>query len=239
MQAEAITFDVGHTILFPFPSLGHVYAHSAAAHGITISPDVAEDRFTRAWKQVQHEHDGLIYGTNHDHARRFWAKVIDSVFKGDDVSPAQRHSVLHDLYEVFSSPSVWRIDDTWQAVIHYCRQAGIRVGLISNWDLRLRRILSGMGILDSVDAVVISAEVGIEKPNPEIFEIALKKLETSPALTLHVGDTWRDDVEGAVSVGIRPVWLNPHGHPAPDGSADGHDEIRSLSELPRLLSQPC
>jgi putative hydrolase of the HAD superfamily len=80
-----------------------------------------------------------------------------------------------------------------------------------------------------VGVVVDSAVVGVAKPDPAIFGIALDALGVPASGTvLHVGDSLRYDVAGALAAGLEPVHLDPHGFcPAPDG----HPHIRSLAEL--------
>ena len=70
-----------------------------------------------------------------------------------------------------------------------------------------RAVLAEAGLLTHFDAVVVSMDVGIRKPRPEIFRAALEALGADPGETLHVGDSLDADVAGAAELGIRPVWL--------------------------------
>jgi len=84
-----------------------------------------------------------------------------------------------------------------------------------------------------VGVVVDSAVVGVAKPDPAIFGIALEALGVPASGTvLHVGDSLRYDVAGALAAGLEPVHLDPHGFcPAPDG----HRHVRTLAELAQYL----
>ena len=84
-----------------------------------------------------------------------------------------------------------------------------------------------------VGIVIDSAVVGVAKPDPAIFYLALDALRVPPGRTvLHVGDSLRYDVAGALAAGLQPVHLDPYGFcPAPDG----HPHIRSLADLPLLI----
>src|SRR5207248_6567894 len=79
-----------------------------------------------------------------------------------------------------------------------------------------------------VDALVVSEEAGVLKPDPAIFQIALARLGADAAHAVMVGDSWAADVAGARAAGIRAIWFNPSGKPIP---ADPPDvaEIRALS----------
>jgi putative hydrolase of the HAD superfamily len=110
------------------------------------------------------------------------------------------------------------------------RERGITVVIASNWDCSLPEWLAPTGILDLVDGVVTSAEVGAAKPSPRVFERALGIAGVEPGEALHVGDKVDNDVEGAAAAGVRAVLLQREGDPPP-----GVESIRSLRELPALL----
>ena len=129
---------------------------------------------------------------------------------------------------------------------------GLPMGVVSNSDGTVEAELRRLGICHASDGhepaaaiegggvrvgvVVDSAVVGVSKPDPAIFRIALDALGVPPSRTvLHVGDSLRYDVTGALAAGLQPVHLDPNGFcPAPDG----HRHIRALAELAGILSGP-
>lgn len=76
------------------------------------------------------------------------------------------------------------------------------------------------GLAQYVDALVVSEEAGVPKPDPEIFRQALQAVRVSPAEAVMVGDSWTADVAGAHAAGIVPIWFNPRGLPAPDSPGE-------------------
>lgn len=113
-----------------------------------------------------------------------------------------------------------------------------RLGLVSNaqW-LFTRPELQQLGLGPFFDPVVVSSEVGVRKPGPEIFERALGGAGATPSATLHVGDDPYADVGGAAAMGMRTCLVGPAArHPelavAPDLRAD------SVADLPALLLDP-
>jgi HAD superfamily hydrolase (TIGR01493 family) len=80
--------------------------------------------------------------------------------------------------------------------------AGLRLAVVSNWDVGLHDHLARLGLDDLVDAVVTSAEAGAPKPAPQVFELALARLGVSAARAVHVGDA-AADAEGARAAGLR------------------------------------
>jgi putative hydrolase of the HAD superfamily len=110
------------------------------------------------------------------------------------------------------------------------RERGVALVVASNWDCSLPDWLAPTGILDLVDGVVTSAEVGEAKPSPRVFERALAVARVAPGEALHVGDKVDNDVQGAAAAGVRAVLLQREGDPPA-----GVKSIRSLSELVALL----
>jgi putative hydrolase of the HAD superfamily len=109
------------------------------------------------------------------------------------------------------------------------RAGGIKLVIASNWDCSLPDWLEPLGLLELVDAVVTSADVGAAKPDPALFRHALEQAGAPPAQAVHVGDSLDNDVAGARAAGIRPLLLVRHGEPPPDV-----ESLRSLAELPSL-----
>ena len=75
------------------------------------------------------------------------------------------------------------------------------------------------GIRDHVDALVVSEEAGVAKPDPAIFRVALARLGASAEQAVMIGDSWHADITGALAAGIRAVWFNPQRRPCPDRDA--------------------
>ncbi|MBI4236702.1 MAG: HAD family hydrolase [Chloroflexi bacterium] len=110
---------------------------------------------------------------------------------------------------------------------------GYRMGLLSNMDDDLDRIVGELGLGGYLDFTVTSRQVGAAKPHPPLFLEALRRVSARPEEAVHVGDQYHGDVMGARGVGIRPVLLDR------EGFQDDLEEcpiIRSLAELPDLLT---
>jgi HAD superfamily hydrolase (TIGR01549 family) len=112
-----------------------------------------------------------------------------------------------------------------------------RLGLLSNFDDAQcgREVLDDTGVAELFEAVIISAEVRLRKPDPRIFRRMLATLELAPHEVLYVGDTPRDDVWGACQVGIPTVWISKGAAALPEGIPQPRFIINELSELPRVL----
>lgn len=102
------------------------------------------------------------------------------------------------------------------------RERDLRLVVVSNWDCSLPRVLERCGLRELLDGVVSSAVAGSRKPDPAIFEPALKLAECEPDEALHVGDTPEEDVAGARAAGIRSLLI---------ARAGNEGEISSLREI--------
>lgn len=214
----AVTFDVGHTLIEPRVSVGEVYAEVAAKHGCTnLSPVELERRF----------HAALLARGNAVNTGADWARIVDDTFASLVAKPPSE-TFFPELFERFARPSAWRIfDDVWPTLDELARR-GVRLGVISNWDDRLRPLLAALGLATRFEAVVISCEAGCVKPAREIFERAARLFQLPPAEIFHVGDSLEADVRGARAAGFQAAQVTRGVVPDLDG-------IVSLEDLPRLI----
>jgi putative hydrolase of the HAD superfamily len=98
-----------------------------------------------------------------------------------------------------------------------------------------REKLDASGLADRFDAVVVSGDIGKGKPDPAMFAAALRALGAEPGEAVMVGDSLRNDVDGALAAGLRAVWVNRAGAPLPIGRGE-LIEIRDLAGLSGVLA---
>jgi putative hydrolase of the HAD superfamily len=216
---QAVTFDVGGTLIAPHPSVGARYAQAALGHdGTSIPATILDQRFREIWGRQQ----------PFQHSRDNWAKLVDEVF--DElvkVPPSQ--SFFPGLYAEFATASAWRTFEDVIPTFEALAGEGLDLGIISNWDERLRPLLRELRLDRYFDCVVISCEAGFTKPSRVVFEEALRQLGRPADEVLHVGDGFREDYTGARDAGFHALHLYR------DAPASDH-QLRSLSELPHRLA---
>lgn len=111
------------------------------------------------------------------------------------------------LYEHFATAKPWFIyPDVWQA-LRYWRDRGIELGVLSNFDTRIHTVLPALQLSEFFQSVTISTEIGAAKPDPRVFKAALDKHNCSAETAWHIGDSFREDYEGARAAGLRAIWL--------------------------------
>jgi putative hydrolase of the HAD superfamily len=202
---HAISLDVGGTLIDPHPSVGHVYAAVAAEHGLHRDPAALNRHFARAWK----EKTGFVY------SRSCWQRLVCRTFELEPVP------FFDALYQRFTRPQAWRLHPDVLPALRTLRAAGFKLGVLSNWDERLRPLLSLLGLGQFLHTVVVSCETAWQKPAPEIFHLAAERMGVPPGQLLHVGDSWREDLEGARAAGAHALWLRRGPGPGEEAGSGG------------------
>jgi len=162
-----------------------------------------------------------------------WSTYVDTILSqvdlaGDPELPRLRAR----FFEVHQAEHLWRhVLPGTAATLARIRRRGFRLGVVSNSDGRVPQLLEDVGLAEPFEVIVDSQLVGVEKPDPRIFEIALERLAASPESAIYVGDYRDVDVVGARRAGLRPVLLDPL------ELEDGTDfpVIRRLEELEELI----
>jgi len=140
------------------------------------------------------------------------AAYLETLFLKAGIAAGRMEEVRRCLYRMHGERHLWcSVADGTGAALDRLRQAGLRLGIISNSDGRVAAALEAAGLRHHFDVVVDSALVGVEKPDPAIFRAALEALEVAPAEALYVGDLYEVDVLGARAAGMEAVLLAPAG----------------------------
>jgi putative hydrolase of the HAD superfamily len=192
----AVTLDVGGTLIRPSPGVGEIYARIAGEYGVEgISPDILDQRFLSVWQNLK----------NFNYTREDWSTLVAQVFAG--LTPIPSQIFFGALYSYFAEAEAWHVFGDVFPALDKLAAAGVRLGIISNWDERLRPLLNQLQLDRYFEAIVISSEIGFHKPSPVIFEYAAQKLGLRPAALLHVGDSAELDAEAARRAGFHAVEL--------------------------------
>ena len=162
-----------------------------------------------------------------------WRDYFRFLLSRVGADPGWTEEVIDVLWDAHHRFGLWTvaIEGAVEAV-RAVREAGYRVGVVSNAEGRVEQDLKAAGFDGLLETVVDSHVVGVEKPDPRIFAIALERLAAEPSSTVFVGDVPAVDVEGARAAGISPILLDRHDL-YPDAAAP---RLRALEELPGFLA---
>ena len=226
---RAVFFDAGATLLHPSPPVEEVYAREFSTGGARFSDEEISRALTRAWEEVHAQGPGDRY----DGVRgepEFWRTFLGRVrghLDGGTVPP----EAFARLSAHFRDPISWRIYDDVLGALDALEARGLLLAVVSNWDSHLPALLDGLELTRRFRAISVSAIEGTGKPEPEIFLRTCARLSVSPAETVHVGDSPREDYDGARAAGLAALLLDREGRHA--GVAR---RIASLAELPAILA---
>lgn len=227
-RVTAVTLDVGGVLTLP-PIL-----ETLARHGVRLT---AEELLVAHHRGVSVEDQQLAATPDAPDAvssarRAMWEEVADA----SGAHGSARDAVIEALADVAATGAPWRVVVPGAtSVVDELSAAGIAVAIVSNSDGTVEQQLADLGICrvgapGGVAAVVDSAVVGVRKPDPAIFRVALDALGTEREATAHVGDTVAFDVRAAEAAGLVPVHFD-----ASRRCSGDHVHVVSLGELPEVL----
>ncbi len=236
MTADAVIFDFYGTLARATAWDGP--QEVLARHGVTIEPDTARALYSDDVDGTEHH----VHSASRDHYVAWQRERTLRFLHRCAVPPALFDVVLDDIRTANASRMLEAYEEA-PRVLAELREAGVAVGICSNWDWDLAEAVDDAGLSGAVDLVISSAWVGARKPHPLIYDHTIREMGIDPARTVFVGDTWGPDVEGPLAAGMSPVYLRRAGHwpdhtcPHPDpGAADGVPVLADLTGVPGLTS---
>lgn len=232
-EIRGVFFDVfGTLILYPEGKRLEVqFSEQAARLGLSISPEEFVGAFPvlREHIRLKALWDPSFAKMKKAERRAFWEYLYAQLLRLVGVKRnIEKHAAGMFVEYIFDSGFVLNPE---APVLLQALRPHFTLGIISNAPTRLREILDRENLSSLVDVVVISSEVGAEKPDPEIFKIALEKAGITPSEAVYVGDSLMVDVAGAKRVGMTPILLDKEHH----HKNVTCQRISSLLELQKLL----
>jgi len=227
---RVVFFDAAETLFHVNGSVAEIYLRHAVQFGYPARPE-STALITEAFRRAFHDAPPPVFAATEsahikDSERLWWFDVVHNVFYR--VGMFERFDEFFEhVFDVFADPVSWKLFPEVLPTLRELRNQGLELGIVSNFDSRLFNVLRGLGIADLFDTITISSLAHAAKPSPKIFEMALEQHAVEPGEAMHVGDSVRDDVEGATKAGLLAVLLGRHGKPAPPGIP----AIRTLDEL--------
>jgi putative hydrolase of the HAD superfamily len=225
-EIQVVFFDVGGTLVELNSSVGDIYGRFARRYGIDRDPVAMTDAFSRSFRGQlplafpRGTPEDELHGLERDWWRRLLLEVVPGFPEFDDF--------FSEVYEFFRGREAWRLFDDVIPTLVELKNRGLRLAIISNYDSRIDDLLRGFELERYFDGVHISSRSGAAKPDRDIFLSALRYHQAEPQAALHIGDSLREDVEGASAAGMRAVLIDRN-----NGSASNNEVIRicRLDEL--------
>ncbi|XP_062929921.1 haloacid dehalogenase-like hydrolase domain-containing protein 3 [Mobula hypostoma] len=202
MRPQLLTWDVKGTLLRVRHSVGELYSSEAKLHGIQLEARALDKSFLAAL-QMQ---DKLFPNYGQDQglsSQQWWIDVVKKTFCHCGVSNEQVLSPMAvNLYRQFCSAGNWQVFSDVENTLVHCRNLGISMAVISNFDRRLEKILTNCNLRQYFKFVLTSEDVGTAKPDQRIFAAALSLAQVEPKQAMHIGDDVGMDYLAARAIGM-------------------------------------
>ncbi len=202
---RGVLLDAVGTLIDPLPSVSDAYRAAAARQGVELPREEIRRRFYAAFTTDESDEQRGPLSTSEEVERRRWCRIVHQVMP--EIPDPDRAFV--ELWEHFERPASWRTFPDVAPALSRLRESGIRYRIASNFDGRLRSVISGLPELaDHRDELVISSEVGYRKPHANFYLAGCELLELAPSDVLCVGDDPENDVRGPRSAGFRALLVD-------------------------------
>jgi HAD superfamily hydrolase (TIGR01549 family) len=237
-MTRAVCFDVDFTLIYPGPTFqGEGYQRFCARHGLDVDPAAFGPAVAAASALLDERQDHVF-----DPA--LFIDYIRQIIGYMGGAGPGLLACASEIYDEWALNQHFSLYDDAAPVLTELARSGIRLGLISNTHRCLTSFQEHFDLDGLITAAVSSSEHGYNKPHPSIFRTALRLLQVPADEAVMVGDNMKQDIEGALGVGMRAVLVCRSGGPgrtlnpaceAANAARGDVPVIRSLRELPRLL----
>lgn len=234
-NVAAVFFDAAGTLFHPREPVGRTYARLARQFGLNAAEDAVTDGFRRAFGAAP----GLAFGPGREHGelrrleREWWRRRVEETFAPIGAF-ADFDAYFAALFAYFAAPGHWIADLEAAPALKRLKKDGLKLGVISNFDHRLYRILDGLDLTHYFDSITISSEAGFAKPRRELYDAALSRAGVAAKHAMHIGDSEDLDFAPAAAIGMAAVLIDPARQHAGPLIAGRTARIRSLASVPEV-----
>lgn len=208
---RAVFFDAGNTLLrMNYADI----ASELGRHGVSATPEAVQRAEWQARVRLDEDVFARSFPDVSTESRSIAGRYVGLLLEALGVTDAGVVAALAEWRRGYNPPvGLWNTADPHAAAaLHLVRGAGLRAGVISNSNGSVRSILQTLGLASHLDFVLDSFEVGVEKPDPRIFTLAIERAGVVPGEAVYIGDLYTVDVRGARATGMDAILLDPGGH---------------------------
>lgn len=232
-----VLFDAGHTLIHDATPAAEIAHAALQASGVSAPVARVAEAMEAAMAQVATQWHHGDWWLTESSVKQLFTEAYQAHLRhlpelGDDLRKTRE--VAHRIYDTYQDPVHWRAFADVLPALRSLRAAGVRMGVVSDWGHGLEAILLELELGAFLEFLVASARVGVGKPDPRVFELALARIDARPEQCVYIGDTYVKDVMGARAAGIAAVLLDRGGAMPPLDCPT----VRDLHELLLLLDVP-
>lgn len=231
---KAVIFDVGGTLLRPKEPYNDTVLNVVRSAGVDVTAEelhrAVQPATDELWRRTGRDLD--LWANDHT-IREFWTLYYDIILEELGVSEAERPSIAERLYRVYQQHEHWQTYPEAEEVLQRLHDEGYTLGVVSDWQTTLLKILDHLELTRYFQFVVVSAIVKTGKPTPSMFREAVRRAGVDAHEAVFVGDLYVTDIVGSRAAGMHPVLVDRSRTPAPVDC----DLIRDLRGLFPLLER--
>jgi HAD superfamily hydrolase (TIGR01549 family) len=221
---KAVLFDFYNTLASYYPPREDIYINSCRELGITVEAKALFTSLAAADIFYRNENSrSPIDGKTPEEKINFYVDYVTRIIGGAGAE-ISRDAALQILAKIREYKWEFKVYDDTLSTLKTLKKRGLTLGLISNVAQDMETTYTKLGLQPYLNFKVTSAEVGYDKPRPEIFLVALKKAAVKPGEALYVGDQYQIDVVGARGVGIKALLI------------DRNNYFPDITDCPRMHS---
>jgi putative hydrolase of the HAD superfamily len=210
-SVELLCLDAGNTVIFldheRLAQLSTAHGHAVTREQLILAEGIAKRHA---------EDDSLVdfeWTERHLPGARGWGKMVGTILHLAGFPRELLPKTIAAIWIEHVAFNLWcLVPDGLKDALFELREAGVRTAVVSNSEGMLDQLFTRLEILQCFDVVVDSGKVGVEKPDARIFEIAMETCRSDRDHTLHLGDIFATDIQGARNAGIRHALVDPYGH---------------------------
>jgi HAD superfamily hydrolase (TIGR01509 family) len=206
-----LSLDAGNTVIF----LDHArLAALAARHGfVTDAAALVRTEGSAKRRHARAEMIDVAWANEAEPGARGWGAMVATTLAEAGFPEEKLAALLADAWQEHVQKNLWcLVPEGFRVAIGRVRARGVKVVLVSNSEGMLDRLFVDLGIRDDFDLLLDSGKVGLEKPDPRIFRLALDAFGVAPEAALHLGDIYSTDILGARAAKMRAALVDPYGH---------------------------
>ena len=230
MTISHVWFDIGYTLLYMKREI--TYRQTLISFGEDVPLDVLEREFHIVDKLFMREYPGVFLKPRGVYMP--WFLGVLNYRLGISLDVSRLDACWLEAQN--EAENYWLPFENVRDVLADLKASSLRMGVISNWDDSARGLLQSHGMIDYFDHCIISSEIGINKPDPEIFRVAMQQAQVEPHECLYVGDNYYDDAVGCRKAGMEAVIINRFDHLGVE-EIDDAPIIHNLAQLKDYLDR--
>ncbi|MFN2251366.1 MAG: HAD family hydrolase [Anaerolineae bacterium] len=211
---EAVLFDAGLTLIRAASSTADVAAPVLRANGIPYDWDALSAVMARAEDRLEAQWLTEDWFASEAAVRRLFVSAYEAALASLPSIGGVEHlatALSHQIYDSYLDARHWSTYPDVLPTLQALHEAHVAMGVVSDWGHGLEAIILELELAPFFQFLVVSSRLGITKPDPSVFQMALARIGARPEHSIYVGDTYVKDVIGARAAGLTPVLLDRRG----------------------------